>query len=371
MKILVLSKRQYMGKDLLDDHFGRFWELPLELARRGHEVQGIALSYRTRVTGSFPHAGGELTWHSFNLLEHGLPAFENYLRHAHRLATDFKAEIVWACSDAFHAIFGPRLSRRTGARCVIDLYDNFESYPATRIPGVMPLFKRAVRAADGLTCVSSQLADYVSDRYQSRAPALVLENAVRADLFYPRDRIASRQELNLPQDARLIGVAGALSRSRGMDVLYRGFELLAAEHEDLHLALAGPRRTGEKIPRGERIHDLGNLPLESVPVFLSALDVAVVNNRDSAFGRFNFPQKTREIIASRVPLVAADVGTMKSLLAEHPEVLFAPGDPRSLARAVSRQLAIPVTIASEVPTWADMAAELEDFFLTVRNRAYA
>ena len=30
-----------MGKDLLDDRFGRFWEVPLELARRGHEVQGI------------------------------------------------------------------------------------------------------------------------------------------------------------------------------------------------------------------------------------------------------------------------------------------------------------------------------------------
>ena len=52
MKILVLTKRQYMGKDLLDDRFGRFWELPLELTRLGHEVQGISFSYRTRITGS-------------------------------------------------------------------------------------------------------------------------------------------------------------------------------------------------------------------------------------------------------------------------------------------------------------------------------
>ncbi len=33
MKILVLTKRQYMGKDLIGDRFGRFRELPLELAR--------------------------------------------------------------------------------------------------------------------------------------------------------------------------------------------------------------------------------------------------------------------------------------------------------------------------------------------------
>lgn len=370
MKILVLSKRQYMGKDLLDDRFGRFWELPLELANRGHEVQGISLSYRTRDAASFHSTAGEPIWHSFNLLEHGLPAFEHYLRHANRLATDFKAEIVWACSDAFHAIFGRRLSRRIGARCVIDLYDNFESYPATRVPGIMPLFKRAVRAADGITCVSPQLADYVNNHYQSRAPALVLENAVRTDLFYPRDRIASRQELNLPQNARLIGVAGALSRSRGMDMLYRGFEILMAERRDIHLALAGPRRTSDKVPRSERIHDLGNLPLESVPVFLSALDVAVVNNRDSAFGRFNFPQKAREIIACQVPLIAADIGTTKRLLADYPDLLFAPDDPQSLARAVRRQLAKPLVVEAKVPTWADMAELLENFFLTVRNRAH-
>ena len=370
MKILVLTKRQYMGKDLLDDRFGRFWELPLELARRGHEVQGISLSYRPKAAGSFRSRAGEPTWHSLNLLRRGLPALREYLRSAHRLSTDFKAEIVWACSDAFHAIFGRHVSARAGAQCVIDLYDNFESYPATRAPGVLPLFKRALTAADGITCVSSQLAGYVVDHYRSRAPTLILENAVRADLFYPRDRCASRRQLNLPQNAQIVGVAGALLPSRGMDAFYRGFEILAAEQEDLHLALAGPRQRGDKIPRGERIHDLGNLPLETVPVFLSALDVAVVNNRDSAFGRFNFPQKAREIIACRVPLVAANVGTMSSLLTEHPDLRFAQHNAESLAQAVRRQLVRPVLVDSSVPTWADVAERLEKFFFAVRDQAH-
>jgi glycosyltransferase involved in cell wall biosynthesis len=369
MKILVLTKRQYMGKDLLDDRFGRFWELPLALARRGHEVQGIALSYRKRDTGLLCHVPEELTWHRLNLLKRGLPALQSYLRYARRLAMDFRPDIIWACSDAFHAIFGCHVSTRIGAKCVIDLYDNFESYPATRAPGVLSLFKRAIKVANGITCVSSQLADYVRDRYAGRAPALVMENAVRTDLFYPRDRLVSRRELNLPQTARLVGTAGALSKSRGMDAFYRAFAILAPQENDLHVALAGPRRQSSKIPRGERIHDLGNLPLERVPFFLNALDVAVVNNRDSAFGRFNFPQKAREAIACRVPLVAADVGTMRTLLADHPELLFAPDDPESLAQALSRQLANPVILESKVPTWIDLAEQLENFFLAVGNHA--
>ena len=37
MRILVLSKRQYMNKDLIDDLYGRFRELPLALAGLGHK----------------------------------------------------------------------------------------------------------------------------------------------------------------------------------------------------------------------------------------------------------------------------------------------------------------------------------------------
>jgi hypothetical protein len=47
MRILVLSKRQYMNKDLIDDRYGRFRELPLALAGLGHKVTGICLSYQT------------------------------------------------------------------------------------------------------------------------------------------------------------------------------------------------------------------------------------------------------------------------------------------------------------------------------------
>ena len=45
MKILLLTKRQYTNKDLLDDRFGRLWVLPHAWAQGGHEVLGLCLSY--------------------------------------------------------------------------------------------------------------------------------------------------------------------------------------------------------------------------------------------------------------------------------------------------------------------------------------
>jgi glycosyltransferase involved in cell wall biosynthesis len=369
MKILVLTKRQYMGKDLLDDRFGRFWELPLELARLGHEVQGISLSYRKRPEGAFKPSidslAKRLTWQSVNLLNTPWPGLSRYLRFAQERLCDFQPDVIWACSDAYHAIFGHKLARRCSAKLIIDLYDNFESYPATRIPGVLPLFKRAIKAADGITCVSSQLANYVCEGYRSVAPALVLESAIRSDLFRPMEREACRKQLGLPPLAKIIGTAGALYASRGIDTLYRGFAILAAQKPSLHLALAGPRSSSSGIPSSKHIHDLGVLSLDKVPVFFNALDVAVVSNRDGLFGRFNFPQKAREIMACKTPLVAADVGTMKEILRDQPACLFAPDDPASLARAISMQLAKPTSIDRKVPAWSDMAEQLEKFFLSL------
>ncbi|HEY7168764.1 MAG TPA: glycosyltransferase [Candidatus Binatia bacterium] len=367
MKILVLSKRQYMAKDLLDDRFGRFHELPLELAKFGHEVQGICLSYRPKPEGwstDFePHSHGEVPWLSLNLGRMMLPGIKRYLAEGERIAADFHPDIIWSCSDAFHAIFGARVARRAGALSIIDLYDNFEAFRASRIPGVIPLFRRAVRDADGLTVFSRRLGRYVVGTYGYSRFTDVIENGVKS-CFRPQNRAECRRRLGLPQNARIIGTAGALYKSRGIETLFRAFEQLAVV-EDLHLALAGARTGDLKIPPGERVHDLGELPHEEVAVFFNALDIAVVCYRHSPQGEVSLPQKAYEIIACGVPMIAAAVGTMSELLESSPECLYAPESSESLAAAVRYQLERKVRLDIAIPSWAESAWRLSEFFTTV------
>ena len=369
MKVLVLTKRQYMGKDLLDDCFGRFWEVPLALARGGHEIRGIALSYRARPEGTVAPAEnpGGMLWHSVNLFPVKLPSRHRYLVLTEEAIQKFQPDIIWSCSDAFHAILGARLAKKNGIKHVIDLYDNFESYGASKIPGVRPLFKRAVAGADGLSCVSSSLESYVRNRYRTPAPTLVLENAIRSDLFQRMERQACREHLGLPDHATIIGTAGALSPTRGIETLYRAFEILSRSNPTMHLALAGPRPRHSRIPRSDTVHDFGVLPIEQVPVLLNALDLGVVCNRDSPFGRYSFPQKAREMIACGTAMVGADVGGVRDILGDHPECLFTPDDPESLAAAIAGQLRAPTRICGRVPTWSDLAAILESFFTHVQQ----
>ncbi len=373
VKILVLSKRQYTAKDLIDDRFGRIRELPLALARMGHEMHGICLSYRPRPEGLFPDreaaTGAQVQWRSVNLGRFIVAGLRTYLREAAQLARQLKPDLIWACSDSFHAIFGAGLAKRIHAGCVIDLYDNFESFKATRLPGILPLFKKAVRDADGVTCVSRPLAEKIMREYRRQGPTVVLENAVRHDLFYPRERIACRRDLGLPQNSKIVGTAGALRRDRGIHALFQGFELLDSKAGNLHLAIAGPRQRGGRIPTGPQIHDLAILPFESVPLFLNALDVAVVCNSDSSFGRYSFPQKAYEILACRIPIVAAAVGPMKEMFEGHPECLFEPENPGSLARAVRHQLLTPTKLDIEIPGWVDVARRLDLFLAEVSGKS--
>jgi teichuronic acid biosynthesis glycosyltransferase TuaC len=93
--------------------------------------------------------------------------------------------------------------------------------------------------------------------------------------------------------------------------------------------------------------------------------VSVVCNRDSAFGRYCFPQKFHESLACRVPVVVARVGAMAELLEGTPQFTYAPDDPASLLAALRAQLADPRVPELPVPTWATLAARLGDFLAQV------
>jgi glycosyltransferase involved in cell wall biosynthesis len=192
-------------------------------------------------------------------------------------------------------------------------------------------------------------------------PTSIIENGARKDLFYPQDRNKCRRQLGLPENVIVIGTAGALHSSRGIETLFKAFEQLSAEIGNIHLALAGPREHRTRIPMGPRVHDFKELSHESVPAFVNALDVAVVCYRRSTQGEFSFPQKAYEIIACRVPVVAAAVGSINELLKDYPGCLYEPENAASLADAVRRQLNQRTVIATPIPSWTNSANRLQNF----------
>lgn len=364
MRLLVLTKRQYTGRDLLDDRYGRLYEIPRALTAAGHHVRGLALSYRLRPPASPSNAG----WESLNALPFSPLGAARHLWRIRQTCLEFRPDMVWASSDAWHAIAAWWTCVPAGIPYVVDLYDNYECFGLSKPPGVIPLLRRACRAADGLTLVSRTLASDIANTYAlpSGQPRLILGNAVDTAVFRHLDQRAARHQLGLPENAVLIGTAGALDASRGITTLLKAGECLAAAHPGLRLVLAGPHDGSLGRFAHLPIDYLGVLPPERVALFWNALDVAVVANRDSDFGRYCYPQKLQEIVACDVPLVASRVGEVTELLQDHPACLAEPDSPAALAERIAAQILEKNRVdRNQVRSWAQRAEELAGFFRTV------
>ena len=359
MKVLVLSKRYYTGKDLINDRYGRLYELPALLAEDGIQVKGLCLSYRRGGP-----ANQDKIWRSID------PALFfplNLLRYFVVLISTlytWKPDVLWACSDSFHGIWGLWIGRLFGCKVVIDFYDNFESFGASQIPGVTRALRHASRHADALTVVSAPLQGLIRDDYQSAVPVLVLENATTKNGFYPKDKHQCRTTFSLPGKT-LIGTAGAISHNRGITDLLIAHQQLLTEYDDIWLVLAGRKDKGIEIDAAKNQIYLGELDYSQMNEFYNCLDVAIICNRDSDFGNYCFPQKYLEILGSGVPVVAAAVGVMKQKLAEFPASLYQPGRPETLAKSIKKQLAHPDELNQQTESWDVRAKQLRSFLQRV------
>jgi glycosyltransferase involved in cell wall biosynthesis len=358
MRIAYLSKRRYMGKDVVFDRYARVYEIPAKLAALGHDVEAWCLSYRKeREEGTWTHDAppGTLRWHS----EAAWPGLPTYPWRLLRALRRFAPDVIVAGTDIPHVALGAWLKRKLRVPLVVDLYDNFEGFGQARIPGFVPALRWAVRSADLILTTSEPLRELVVDGYGARGEAIAMPSTIDRAVFHPRDRAASREALGLPQDALLMGTAGGLNREKGIQALYDAWALLAPRMPNLHLVLAGPHEAGFPPPSGERVHSLGPMPHDRVAQVFAALDVGAICILDTAFGRYCFPQKAYEMLACKLPVVAADVGAMHHLFADAPGCLYRAEDAADLADKLAAQLAAPRAADVPIRDWGEVIAAIE------------
>jgi glycosyltransferase involved in cell wall biosynthesis len=370
MRIAFLCKRQYMGKDVIIDRYARLYEIPRQLAELGHEVRGFCLSYQGHEEGAWTHRvdapAGRLTWESRSLGRLLLPGLLAYPCRLLRRLRAFEPDVLIGASDIPHVALARWLAGRLGIPYAVDLYDNFEGYGQARIPGMVAALRSAVCHAALVTTTSDLLKDHVVSEYHAKGTVLSMPSTIDKAIFSPREKRACRRVLGLPPDALLIGTAGGLLRSRGIDVLYEAWTVIGAAQPDARLVLAGPTDEDCPPPRRDDLIYLGCLPHEKTALLFNALDLGVIYLKDTVFGRYCFPQKAYEMLACRLPIVAADVGAMPGLL-EDARKLYHADDAESLARTILSNLRSPAASVHEILDWRSVVAVLETHLQMAAN----
>jgi glycosyltransferase involved in cell wall biosynthesis len=360
MRLLFLCKRDYMRKDVIADRYGRLYELPAHLSRH-HQVRVIATRYRptlaTRRRQSIDDTSTNPAWYSPQLHWLLLPALVDYWRLIRRVFREQPPDVVIGGSDALHVILTSLVVRIYRVPVILDLYDNFEAFGLSRIPGVKILYRRALARADAVTCVSRSLQDYIGKSCRGHKPVVTIESTINPDDFYPMDKHTARRALGLDIHATYIGTAGALFANRGIGTVYAAFLRLLKARPDVKLLLAGALDPGLPPPDHDNVIYLGDRPHADMKDFYNALDIAFNYMNDDDFGRYSFPQKAYEMLACRIPVLSARVGVFADLLAQD-RFLYSPGDDNELQEKILALLADPVVPVLRIPSWAEQAERM-------------
>ncbi len=359
-EILWLTKRRYMGKDLVAEKFGRYYELPRHLAALGHRVTVLALAYRNEPDVRRAD-GEELVFESIDVRR-----FPRYLYRAIEVIRRRRVDVVVGASDVHFCLLAYLLGRGFGRKVIFDLYDNYEYFAAGRVPPLRWLFYRWMARTDANVAFSQPLVELLTRKAPNGRYRVVAPSVDKA-VFRPLDRQACRKRFDLPADEILIGYFGAVSESRGVSALFDAAEILRGQGLSCRLVLAGPADRDLKLELGKSAETiyLGLLEHSQIPYLISACDVNVICYKEDGLGQYNFPVKLPEYIACRVPFATPALGAMIDFLREYPEYLYEVGDAPGLARTISSLLSLQDHRFPEVHSWQESAADYSDYIARV------
>jgi len=131
-----------------------------------------------------------------------------------------------------------------------------------------------------------------------------------------RRRIAIRQELGIPAEAIVFGLAGSLAWNRQVRYCY-GLELVKAclksDCPNVHVLVVGDgdgrnimgQLAGDML--GRRIHLPGRVPQDRVMGYLATMDVASLPQSQDAAGAFRFTTKISEYLAAGLPVITSQI----------------------------------------------------------------
>ena len=353
-----------MQHDVIVDRYARLYEQPRQLARNGHSVLGLCLSYHSDPDVKAQHSveNGELYWQSWKLglwfVKFPICVFR-ILREIYK----FKPNYIVAGSDQIHIILGAASSFFFKCRLAVDLYDNFESYGIGLLPGLNFFYRQSLKRAQLITCVSPTLKKYISTTLNNKTRVEVLFSTIGFDSFLPLSKKKCREKFNLNQSQIFIGTAGNLRKKMGIEILYEAIKSMSVSHPHIRFVLAGPHDSDCAPPSTKNVVYLGKINHKLVCEFLNALDVAVIYQSDNQYGRYAFPQKALEITACKVPMVIADVGCMKEIFTDIEECFYQHDDPDSLVKCLLFQVEKRKVSDFVIQDWAEHGSMLSQWLV--------
>ena len=319
--------------------FRHIMDLANGQADRGHEVGIVAdsLTGGDRAEAALAEIAPRLKLGVHRLAIHREPFPTDVLVWAHfmRLIRRLKPDVLHG-HGAKAGAFIRLKPRSTDTIRVYTPHGGSLHYPLNTLKGA--LYSRLERALMNSTDLFLFESAFARDTYQRTIgiPSGLVRcvfNGVTADEFDPVVKAA---------DATDIVYVGEFRQIKGADLLIDAVARLRADGKPVTLTLAGDgeeldalKAQIQKLGLGEAVHFIGHVKAR---YGFSKGDLLVVPSRGDSM-----PYVVIEAAAAGIPMVAANVGGIPEIFAEHRDALFAPNIVSAMADAIEIALEDPET----------------------------
>ncbi len=212
--------------------------------------------------------------------------------------------------------------------------------------------KACLETADRVIATSPQEEEHMRTLMSDEGSIEMIPCGTDIERLGAIDRLAARQQLDIPPDVKVVLYVGRFDRRKGIETLVRAIAKSKLRgNGDLRLIIAGGYRPGESdgVER-DRIQSIvedcglealttfpGRLTESDLPIYYAAANVCVVPSHYEPFGLVAI-----EAMACRTPVVASNVGGLQfSIVPEVTGLLVPPKDEDAFAGAIDRILSDP------------------------------
>lgn len=263
-------------------------------------------------------------------------------------------DVVYERASLYSTV-GVFLARELGVPLLLELNAPLaleqSAYRGTGLGDLAEVAERwTLGGADAVLCVSDELRDYVVALGVESSRVHVVPNGVDDTLFRPGPQDPDvRGRLGLDAGP-VLGFVGGLRPWHGVEALPQLLERLVGRYPGLRLVVAGDGALRAPLERDfadrrltQSVEFTGSLLHEEVPGVVRQFDAALAPYPPPNGHPFYFsPLKLFEYMACGVPVVAADLGQISSVIRDgHTGLLYAAGELDPLVAACDRLLADP------------------------------
>ena len=348
VNILFLSKRRPQSRDLIERPYGRFYHIPKLLSERGHEVHLLLGSHVNEPAQKI--SDGNFTIYSYQIF----PWILEYYRFAKSLVLSIRPDVIVGFSDTWYGIFAVRLAKHAQCACLIDAYDNYESY----MPWAKPLhwlWRRSLAKSNLITAAGPRLLTKLTKTCGGEGGSIIPMAA--DDIFKPMNKPYCRQKLGLPVDTKVIGYCGSAVKSRGIKKFLPVMEGFKTRFPEIVFLFSGRRDSSLSLP-ANAIH-IGYIDDDLMPYLVNAMDATIAINLRSAFGEASYPAKIYESLACGVPVFASRTEATEWILADNQDFLFDIHHPEELVEKLNQIINKPIQRIPKKERWPEISVTFE------------